>query len=48
MYKWKMYMEIQQLLNQGFSKAKVAEKLGISRTTVYLFYSGKWTMSYIV
>lgn len=32
-----MYMEIQQLLNQGFSKVKVAEKLGISRTTVYRY-----------
>src|SRR5699024_10754307 len=35
--KWEMYMEIQQLLKQGFSKVKVAEKLGISRTTVYRF-----------
>ncbi len=25
--KWEMYMEIQQLLNQGFSKVKVAEKM---------------------
>src|SRR5699024_2455019 len=32
-----MYMEIQQLLKQGFSKVKVTEKLGISRTTVYRF-----------
>lgn len=32
-----MYMEIQQLLNQGFSTVKVAEKLGISRTTVYRY-----------
>ncbi|MEQ6376783.1 IS21 family transposase [Bacillaceae bacterium S4-13-56] len=35
MDKWKMYMEIQQLLKQGFSKTKVAEKLGVSRSTVY-------------
>ena len=35
--KWKMYMEIHQLLKQGFSKVKVAEKLGISRTTVYRY-----------
>lgn len=30
-------MEIQQLLKQGFSKAKVAGKLGVSRTTVYRY-----------
>ena len=30
-------MEIQQLLKQGFSKVKVAEKLGISRPTVYRY-----------
>ncbi|MFD1739773.1 helix-turn-helix domain-containing protein, partial [Bacillus salitolerans] len=35
MDKWQMYMEIQQLIKQGFSKTKVAEKLGISRSTVY-------------
>ncbi|UOQ85764.1 IS21 family transposase [Gracilibacillus salinarum] len=35
MDKWKMYMEIQQLIKQGFSKTKVAEKLGVSRSTVY-------------
>src|SRR5690625_4053878 len=35
--KWEMYMEIQQLLKQGFSKVKVAKKLGISRTTVYRY-----------
>src|SRR5690625_978182 len=35
--KWEMYMEIQQLLKQGFSKVKVAEKLGISRPTVYRY-----------
>ncbi|WP_343781889.1 helix-turn-helix domain-containing protein, partial [Virgibacillus salarius] len=33
--KWEMYMEIQQLNKQGFSKSKVAEKLGVSRSTVY-------------
>ena len=32
-----MYMEIHQLLKQGFSKVKIAEKLGISRTTVYRY-----------
>ncbi|MGX8794297.1 IS21 family transposase [Oceanobacillus sp. M60] len=37
MDKWEMYMEIQQLLKQGFSKVKVSEKLGISRTTVYRY-----------
>ncbi|MED4019180.1 IS21 family transposase [Sutcliffiella cohnii] len=35
MDKWEMYMEIQQLLKQGFSKTKIAEKLGVSRTTVH-------------
>lgn len=30
-----MYMEIQQLLKKGFSKSKVADKLGVSRATVY-------------
>ena len=35
--KWEMYMEIHQLLKQGFSKTKVAKKLGISRTTVYRY-----------
>lgn len=33
--KWQMYMEIHQLIKQGFSKSKVAEKLGVSRSTVY-------------
>ncbi|MFD1851426.1 helix-turn-helix domain-containing protein [Oceanobacillus bengalensis] len=35
MDKWEMYMEIRQLIKKGFSKSKVAEKLGISRSTVY-------------
>lgn len=30
-----MYMEIQQLLKKGFSKTKIADKLGVSRATVY-------------
>lgn len=30
-----MYMEIQQLIKKCFSKSKVAEKLGVSRSTVY-------------
>src|SRR5699024_8724100 len=34
---WEMYMQIKQLLQQGFSKVKVAQKLGISRTTVYRY-----------
>jgi DNA invertase Pin-like site-specific DNA recombinase len=33
--KWEVYMDIQQLIRQGFSKSKVAEKLGLSRSTVY-------------
>ncbi|MBP2080191.1 IS21 family transposase [Oceanobacillus polygoni] len=37
MDKWEMYMEIHQLLKQGFSKVKIAEKLGISRITVYRY-----------
>jgi IS30 family transposase len=28
-------MEIHQLIKQGFSKSKVAKKLGVSRSTVY-------------
>lgn len=30
-----MYMEIHQLIKKGFSKSKVAEKIGVSRSTVY-------------
>jgi transposase len=30
-------MDIQQLLKQGFSKVKIAKKLGVSRTTVYRY-----------
>ncbi|WP_368492652.1 helix-turn-helix domain-containing protein [Geobacillus thermodenitrificans] len=33
--KWEVYMEIYQLLKQGFSKATIAKKLNISRTTLY-------------
>ncbi|MBB5147578.1 DNA-binding CsgD family transcriptional regulator, partial [Cerasibacillus quisquiliarum] len=29
-----MYMEIHQLLKQGFTKVQVAQKLDISRSTV--------------
>ncbi|KIQ93602.1 Transposase [Anoxybacillus thermarum] len=35
MDKWEVYMEIYQLLKQGFSKSAVAKKLNISRTTLY-------------
>lgn len=35
--KWEMYMEIHQLLKQGFSKSKISKKLGISRTTIYRY-----------
>lgn len=35
MDKWEVYMEIYQLLKQGFSKATIAKKLNISRTTLY-------------
>ncbi|RCO04282.1 integrase, partial [Bacilli bacterium] len=28
MDKWEMYMEISQLIKKGFSKTKVADKLG--------------------
>lgn len=37
MEKWKMYMEIHQLLKQGFNKVQVAQKLDISRSTVYRY-----------
>ena len=32
-----MYMEIHQLLKQGFTKVQVAQKLDISRSTVYRY-----------
>src|SRR5699024_297511 len=32
-----MYMEIHQLLKQGFNKVQVAQKLDISRSTVYRY-----------
>lgn len=35
--KWEVYMEIQQLLKQGFKKAAIARKLGISRPTLYKY-----------
>lgn len=35
--KWEMYMEIKQLLKQGFSKTKIAKRLGVSRTTIYRY-----------
>ena len=35
--KWEMYMEIHQLLKQGFNKVQVAAKLDISRSTVYRY-----------
>lgn len=35
MDKWEVCMEIYQLLKQGFSKATIAKKLNISRTTLY-------------
>jgi len=49
--KWEMYMQINQLLSQGFSKVKVAEKLGINRSTIYRYIErnpeimAKWVKS---
>lgn len=37
MEKWKVYMEIYQLKQQGFKIRRIAKKLGISRTTVYKY-----------
>ncbi|WP_245916839.1 helix-turn-helix domain-containing protein [Bacillus fungorum] len=37
MEKWQVYMEIHQLLKQGFSKSNIAKKLQISRTTLYRY-----------
>ncbi|MFS0673723.1 IS21 family transposase [Ornithinibacillus sp. 179-J 7C1 HS] len=37
MEKWKVYMEIYQLKQQGFKIRRIARKLGISRTTVYKY-----------
>lgn len=37
MGKWEMYMKIQQLLEQGFNKTKVANILGVSRSTIYRY-----------
>ncbi|GAA0496883.1 IS21 family transposase [Salinibacillus aidingensis] len=37
MEKWKMYMEIYQLKQQGFKIRRIAKKLGLSRTTVYKY-----------
>ncbi|WEG14500.1 IS21 family transposase [Pullulanibacillus sp. KACC 23026] len=37
MEKWKVYMEIYQLKQQGFKVRRIARKLGISRTTVYKY-----------
>ncbi|TMN22618.1 helix-turn-helix domain-containing protein [Lentibacillus cibarius] len=34
MEKWEVYMDIRQLKKQGFKKAQIARKLGVSRTTV--------------
>ncbi|MBL5836668.1 helix-turn-helix domain-containing protein, partial [Heyndrickxia sporothermodurans] len=37
MDKFEVYVDIRQLLKQGFSKAKIAKKLGISRPTLYRY-----------
>lgn len=37
MDKFEVYVDIRQLLNQGFSKAKIAKRLGISRPTLYRY-----------
>ncbi len=37
MEKWKVYMQIQQLVSQGFRVRRIAEKLQISRNTVYQY-----------
>lgn len=34
---WKVYMEIQQLREQGFKISQIARKVGVSRTTVYTY-----------
>ncbi|MFD2658613.1 IS21 family transposase [Gracilibacillus thailandensis] len=37
MEKWKMYMDIYQMKQQGFKIRRIARKLGVSRTTVYKY-----------
>uniref|UniRef100_A0A1S2LI09 Resolvase HTH domain-containing protein n=1 Tax=Anaerobacillus isosaccharinicus TaxID=1532552 RepID=A0A1S2LI09_9BACI len=37
MEKWLKYVEIKRMLEQGYSKAKVAEKFNISRGTLYKY-----------
>ena len=37
MDKWQVYVEIDQLLKQGFTKRNIAKKLKISRTTLYRY-----------
>lgn len=37
MDKFGVYVEIRQLLKQGFSKAKMGKRLGISRLTLYRY-----------
>lgn len=49
--KWMHYLEIQQLKEKGFSIAKIAKKLGVSRNTVYKYINkspeefDNWTIS---